>query len=566
MAFCTQCGKEVEAVGTICDECLKLEEAEKPTSDASATPEFALPPKKTAAHRDMLLAALLIFPSLLLINSLFYGGVGLGLTVSVIFITTTSVWYAIGEKKKSPSYYTVVLLVLLILSALSLTFSDEGITKGLSVVAILLLYMIILTEYFGLRVRKAGTYRAFADVCETIFIRGLGKISDGVFALFRKSDEEGNITKRQTGKVFTGIIGAIPVLFVVVPLLISSDAAFEGMFKNISFNDVWELIVTFCFGTICFLSVFSRLFTMKDAKPAEKKESTFKGLEPISVSSFLGVVSAVYVIYLLSQFAYFFSAFGGLLPEDFTLAEYARRGFFEMCAVCAINLFIIFLSSVLCRKNQKGLPSAVKALNVFLGVFSLILIGTAISKMVLYIDRLGMTRLRIYTSVFMVFLGIVFITVLLKLFVQRIPYMKVILVTACSILLIACLVDTDRIIANYNVNAYLSGKLDSVDVDTLEYLDSSAIKPLLKLYRDGDKNTKASAQRALIKRLKAHFDITQHSNGTYSINRKDFDIRSFNLPEQLALNLLEDNWQSFFDYDIYSGKTDGMNLEHTFLY
>ncbi len=551
MAFCTQCGKEVEDMGMLCDECLNNVESQDAVSEEPETPELFLPPRKTAKSRDLILSALLILPSLLLINSLFFGGVGLGLTVSIVLISVISFWYAFREKKKLPSYYSIVLSALLMLSSLSLTFSDEGITKGLSVVAILPIYMVVLTEHFGVRARKAGTYRAVADIMDTIFLHGIGKMSDGVFALFRKTDNDGNITKRRAGNIFAGIALAIPVLFVVVPLLISSDAAFEGIFKNLTFGDIWELVVTLCLGILYFLAVFSRLFTMKDMTPPEEKESTFKGIEPISICSFLGALSVAYIIYLFSQLAYFFSAFSGLLPEDFTVAEYARRGFFEMCAVCAINLLIMFLTSVLCRKNENGLPTAVKALNMFLGVFSIILIVTAISKMALYIDRLGMTRLRIYTSVFMIFLGFVFITVMLKLFVRRIPYMKVILVAACSILLVTCLVDVDRVIANYNVDAYLSGKLDSVDVVTLEHLDSSAVKPLLKLYREGDEYTKASAQRALTKRLREHFDIIQYDDATYVLRRKDFDIRNFNLPEHLAIKSLEDNWQEFIDYDIY---------------
>ena len=566
MAFCTQCGKEIADERLLCDECMEKNETEETISEESETPEFFLPPKKTANTRDLILAALLILPCFLLINSLFWGGVGLGITVSTLLIAVISFWYVAFEKKGKSSLYVVILSTLLILSSLSLTFSDEGITKGFSVVAILLLYMVILTEYFGARTHKAGTFKAFADVMRTAFEYGLGKIPDGTFALFRKTDEEGNITKRRTGNILTGIVVAVPVLFIVVPLLISSDAAFEGLFKNLSFGNIWELIVTICFGILYFLAVFSRLFTMKDMDTPEGKESTFKGLEPISICSFLGAVSAAYVIYLFSQLAYFFSAFRGLLPEDFTVAEYARRGFFEMCAVCAINLFIMFMTCVLCRKNESGLPKSVKTLNVFLGFFSIVLIVTAISKMVLYIDSFGMTRLRIYTSVFMIVLGIIFFTVILKLFISEIPYMKVILITACSVLLITCLVDADRVIATYNVDAYLSGKLDSVDVSTLEELDSSAIEPLLRLYREDDGQAGKNAQKALIKRLKVHFEIIQNQNGAYTIKRKNFDIRNLNLPEQLAIKSLEENWQDFFDYDIYSGRTDEINYSHTFLY
>ena len=106
------------------------------------------------------------------------------------------------------------------------------------------------------------------------------------------------------------------------------------------------------------------------------------------------------------------------LPKDFTVAEYARRGFFEMCAIVAINLGLIVLAAGLCRKEQGRVPGPVKGLALFLCVFSLILVATALSKMVLYMGSFGLTRLRVLTSVFMVFLGLVVAAEAVKLFVS----------------------------------------------------------------------------------------------------------------------------------------------------
>lgn len=552
MSFCSKCGKETPDGVFLCDECASTTpKAAETHNDASEEADNLVRIMHTATPRDMAFAALLILPSLLLINSLLWSGVGLGLTVAIILIAVFSFAYAITEKKALPSLYSTVLAAIMILSAISLTISDEPITKGFSVAAIFILYMVVLTDYFGARSRKEGSYRAAMDIAETAFARGLGKMDNGLFALFRKTDEEGNIEKRKTGKVITGALVALPVLFLVVPLLILSDAAFEGIFKKFTFDSIWEIFLSVSLGFLYFLAVFSRLFTMKTAEPAEKKESNPAGLDPISVGAFLSVISFVYIVYLFSQLAYFFSAFSGLLPEDFSLSEYARRGFFEMSVVCAINLFIVFLATVLCKKTEKGLPPAIKALCLFLCGFSCILIGTAISKMFLYIDRLGLTRLRVYTSVFMVFLALVFLTVILKLFICRIPYMKIILVSACSILLVTCLADADRIIANYNVNAYLSGKHQSVDIATIEKLDSSAIAPLLWLSREGDEATKDEARSALTNHLKKHYDIIQDDDGNVKLRRKDFDIRNLNISRELALDLLEENWEDFIDYDIY---------------
>ena len=55
----------------------------------------------------------------------------------------------------------------------------------------------------------------------------------------------------------------------------------------------------------------------------------------------LGAVCAVYLAYLFSQLAYFVGGFSGILPEGFTRAEYARRGFFEMTCLAGVNLALM---------------------------------------------------------------------------------------------------------------------------------------------------------------------------------------------------------------------------------
>ena len=51
----------------------------------------------------------------------------------------------------------------------------------------------------------------------------------------------------------------------------------------------------------------------------------------------MAVFAAVYILFFAVQSSYLFGAFSRTLPEDFTVAQYAREGFFELCRVMAIN-------------------------------------------------------------------------------------------------------------------------------------------------------------------------------------------------------------------------------------
>ena len=48
-----------------------------------------------------------------------------------------------------------------------------------------------------------------------------------------------------------------------------------------------------------------------------------------------------------------FSALAGKLPEAFTYAEYARRGFFELCQVSVWNLCILIMSDLFTSRKDK---------------------------------------------------------------------------------------------------------------------------------------------------------------------------------------------------------------------
>ena len=159
--------------------------------------------------------------------------------------------------------------------------------------------------------------------------------------------------------------------------------------------------------------------------------------------------------------------------------------------------------------------------------------------MMLYIDSFGMTRLRILTSVFMVFLAVLFLAVIAHLLVPKVPYMKIAVVAATVLVLATCYADVDRLIASYNVSAYQTGKLEEIDTDTLEELSSDAAIPyIMKLANDADLSVRYDVQELL------HWEMVEHgieatASGTFEI--ENYDWRSFNLPEFRARQLLWEN-------------------------
>ncbi len=505
--------------------------------------------REVGEKRDMVYALLLVIFSILAANFYLWGGSGIAASVISICLFLTGVIYILPYRKRC-SAYSIVCIALYILCAASLTFSDDSFGRFFAIVAMIVLSALTLMELRQLRRWPSGTLRAVGDWCNTAFVYSFGSFATTFYALFHRKNEDGRTCKRRIGSVLLGIACAVPALLIIVPLLTDADAAFKNLLQILTFDSLGEILLSILLGFAIFLLLFGQSFTARySIREAEEKPQTSKGIEPIILTAFGCVISLVYVLYLVSQLAYFFHAFSGLLPSDYTVAEYARRGFFEMATVCLINLGMVMAVLLMVRKKEGKEPLSARLFSLFLCVFSLLLIATAMSKMFLYIDSFGMTRLRILTSVFMVFLAVVFCAVGVRLFVRKLPYMKIALVAAVLLTAVMGFADLDRVVAKYNVEAYLSGTLDSIDMDALYMLHSDSIVPYVwRLTEDANEQVRDDAYEILYDRLWDH-GLAEYDNTLRNVKLIDvaYDWRGYNIPEYEAFCLLKEHAQQIID-------------------
>lgn len=494
-------------------------------------------------RKDVIFGLILLCLSLLCVNSyIFAEHPGLGASIFTIAIFFTLAVY-LFKKRRAVTFYGV--FACLAYLAFAVSFSVTGSFRFFVVNALFLLSGVIYTEF--MQRRKYTGFRSVADLCHSMFVLTFGRIHFGVYALFHRQASDGTVQKRKASGVLIGIAVAIPFLAMIIPLLILSDAAFEDLLSNITLRTVREVGITLFFGLLVFILLFSRAVSLPREKERTPSQERSDGvLEPVIVITFLAMIGAVYVVYLFTQIAYFFNGFAGILPQGYSVAEYARRGFFEMTIICAINLMILFLANLLCKKKEEKTPKAVKLLSLFLCIVSLLLEATVLSKIGLYIHSFGMTRLRILTSLFTILLVVLFIAVSIRLFKKNVPYMKIATVTACLLLLFATFADVDRLIAAYNIRAYQSGKLDAIDMDTISALDSHTIVPYVyELIDDDDFTVAEQAKRVLSWHADTLFKTNQ--NEPYVITgRRNTDWRAWSYFESEATDLLEREFDNYY--------------------
>ena len=298
------------------------------------------------------------------------------------------------------------------------------------------------------------------------------------------------------GKVLAKILGGLLIALVptaVVLGLLSYDSGFSELLqKLLDFNigDIVSHLASIVFGIPVGMYLFGMLIAGVDHEGGHilTEEHCRTAAEKCRVVSTLTVTAAtvpmllVYIVFFVSQWHYYVAGFTGELPDGFSYASFAREGFFQLCAVSVINLGMILLAIAVTKRNSNGSSVLLKILTPLYSVSTLVLIATAVAKMVMYIDAYGLTQKRVYATWFMAVLAVVFVLIAIGRFV---PTMKtVFLCTAVCVTMFAglSLANVNGIIADYNVDCYLSGDLKTVDLDALEDLDEAAVPALCRLY------------------------------------------------------------------------------------
>ena len=302
-------------------------------------------------------------------------------------------------------------------------------------------------------------------------------------------------------KAMIGLAVSLPITGILLLLLTSADQAFSDLVQRIVENigeQILRMFLALLFSP--FLFAFA-LGLKKKAPPAPKQEKN-GGIEFPYVTAFLGLVSAVYLLYLFSQFAYFFNGFAGILPKGVLPADYARKGFFELCTIAAINFVMLFLVLLFTMKKETRLPAPVKWESAFICLFTLVLIATVFSKMILYINLFGLTQLRVYTMLFMAFMAVVFIALLVRLFVRKVRVLRIGLVTAMCLLLALSLCRIDYQVSRYNVWAYETGRLSEIDLYSISENGDAGVAVLYEIYNN-DGLPKYQYRAKMILRTKA---------------------------------------------------------------
>lgn len=408
---------------------------------------------------------------------------------TTIYFISLSVISLIFMKKMQYNLKRNHWIQFILILVFSLVFS---ITANLFVKFLNTLFLILSGTYWVYSVCREqdtiGRY-FFFDFIKAIFIvpfRGFSKAPKVISSTSSNSKHFNNIKLIAIGLMIT-----IPVTFIVAGLLISADSGVERMliflFGGIHENVITTLIKIFMGIPVAFY-LFGMLYTNTNKDKEEKSkledcEQTMYSLRVVPNTIMYSSVTPIcilYIMFFVSQLQYFVSAFRGTLPSEYSFAEYARRGFFELCAISIINLAILIIINLISKKTGKEKPLLLKMYSIIISVFTLLIIVTALSKMIMYISEYGLTPLRVYTSWFMILLFIVFTLIIIKQIYYDLMVARYLVISFIILFGILCFSRVDGIISWYNIEMYEQGRLEHLDMEALCNLSDDGLVYVLE--------------------------------------------------------------------------------------
>ncbi len=403
-----------------------------------------------------------------------------------VMVTVGFVFFVLQKAKVS--LYMILVGVTTVVVASSIILTDNKFLQIIAFAFSVVWYCYFVYVAFENRLEKGASDLLWFDCVKAVVVYPFVSFAAIFTTLARGKTKNGFATLVKI--LVGGILALIPTALITV--LLSYDGGFAEMVRKIfsfGFTDVLEHALSFVFGIPAAMYLFG-LFTSSQKKKETYKitaERCYRGFASLKRLPIITTVTAslpilfVYSVFFISQRQYYLSAFTGRVPAEISIAEYARSGFFQLCAVSVINLLVICGVLLFTKKRSGKKSAAVKILSLVFCIYTLILITTAVSKLILYIDTYGLTIKRVYAMWLMIVIALVFLVIALGQFIVRFKW-----VCAASWISIGCfailaLCNVSGVVANYNTERYLAGSLQTVDLDEMDALGDAAVPALVRL-------------------------------------------------------------------------------------
>ncbi|MBO0860731.1 MAG: DUF4173 domain-containing protein [Chloracidobacterium sp.] len=358
-----------------------------------------------------------------------------------------------GRKRLAPA---------LLFFAAAVAWRDSPVLKALNLIGVVITLGMILMRSRSVKLLAAGVTDYAYSVLASLFnaLGGAGLLI-GVDIQWKEIPRGG--WRKHLTPVVKGLAIAIPLLLIFGGLLTSADAAFSNLLFRFFEWDFESAVVHFLITIIIAWAVagFSRgLVSGKEVAliNAERPQSLWLGVTETSIV--LGLLDFLFLSFVVVQFRYFFGGAARIQAvAGLTYAEYARGGFFELVVVAALVLPLLLAAHWLLRVEKNRDDRIFRFLAGAQIALLFVMMVSALQRMRLYQREYGLTELRLYTTVFMGWLAVVFIWFAMTVLRGRRERFAFGAVATAFLAICALLaLNPDRLIARVNVEHAMAGR------------------------------------------------------------------------------------------------------------
>lgn len=302
---------------------------------------------------------------------------------------------------------------------------------------------------------------------------------------------------RFLGSLLRGLLIALPIVVCFASLLASADAVFDqklaDFLDNFTFDEMVENLVRF--GWILIRAYLLTGILLHAA--SHSKDEKLMGEDPSKAKAFLGItesavvlgsVAALFLVFVVIQFQYFFGGNVNIGVENFTYSQYARRGFNELVTIAFFSLMLILGLSAVTRRETTQQRRVYSGLSVVIVLQVIVILVSAYQRLTLAIQWHGYSRLRLYPRIFLIWVGILLVAVVIlevRKLERYFAFAAVLASLGFSVSL--ALVNVDAAIVRYNISRVSRGK--RLNYAHLATLSTDAIPPLVEGYLDPSLST-----------------------------------------------------------------------------
>lgn len=456
---------------------------------------------------------------------------GISFLILVIITLAGGLIISLGEGIR-PAKNSWLLLAPVLFFSIMTVFREESFTTFINYLLTVGSMALLAVTYIG---GKWWNY-SISDYVAIFFKLFLSTISKTllIFASKNKKDVEdsgetasNDETKPKKGStswsIVRGILLALPIVLVLSALLASADPIFnqkfEALLKIFNIDKLGEyLFRAFYILVLAYLLIGAYIHAL-----TASKDDQLIGLEKPWLPPFLGWIESIIILlgidllfafFVGLQFKYFFGGQTNIHLDGFTFAEYARKGFSELVIVAVISLLTMQVLNTISKRQTGKQSNSFTALSVGLVVLVCVILVSAFQRLQLYESAYGFSRLRTYTHVFMIWIGVLLAAaVVLEVLKRSRLFALAIVLAAFGFGITLNIMNVDGFITQQNISRSVAGS--ELDVTYLASLSNDAVPALASQYRDTSLPQQVHEMTGAALACKAQLNQVEQQRRTY---------------------------------------------------